>query len=126
MKVLESPVIDNVICSRSVTAVSFPKPFIVLGPEHNLKQYKYIHALVQEMHLKVELGFINAIECGFTSVYCYRAGNVIIGSCNEYTRDPDTENDLDMEPRLLGLAMVPGHHIARMWVDNVKEENGGS
>ena len=60
-------------------------------------------------------------ECGFTSVSFYRAGNVIIGSCNEYTRDPDTENDLDMEPRLLGLAMVPGNHIARMWVDNVKE-----
>ena len=110
-----------------MTAVSVPKPFIELSileytsPEHNLKQYKYIHALVQEMHLKVELGFINAIECGFTSVYCYRAGNVIIGSCNEYTGDPDTEDDLDMEPRLLGLAMVPGHHIARMWVDNVKE-----
>ena len=26
-----------------------------------MKQYKYIHALVQEMHLKIELGFINAI-----------------------------------------------------------------
>ena len=46
---------------------------------------------------------------------------MIIGSCNEYTGDPDTDDDLDMEPRLLGLAMVPGHHIARMWVDNVKE-----
>ena len=48
--------------------MSVPKPFIELSileytsPEHNLKQYKYIHALVQEMHLKVELGFINAIS----------------------------------------------------------------
>ena len=47
-----------------------------------------------------------------------RAGNVIIGSCNEFTSDPDTEPDADMEPRLLGLAMVPGHHIKTMWVDN--------
>jgi len=53
---------------RSVTAVSVPKPFIELSileytsPEHNMKQYKYIHALVQEMHLKVELGFINALS----------------------------------------------------------------
>ena len=52
---------------KSVTAVSVPKPFIELSileytsPEHNLTQYKYIHALVQEMHLKIELGFINAI-----------------------------------------------------------------
>ena len=42
-----------------------------------------------------------------------RSGNLIIGSCNEYTGDPD----LDTEPRLLGLAMVPGHHIAKLWVD---------
>ena len=53
---------------RSVTAVSVPKPFVELSileytsPEHNLKQYKYIHALVQEMHLKIELGFINALS----------------------------------------------------------------
>ena len=38
---------------RSVTAVSVPKPFVELSvleytsPEHNMKQYKYIHALVQ-------------------------------------------------------------------------------
>lgn len=56
-----------------------------------------------------------------SKVFNARAGNVIIGSCNEYTGDPDIEDDLDMEPRLLGLAMVPGHHIAKMWVDNVKE-----
>ena len=49
-------------------AVSVPKPFLELSileytsPEHNLKQYKYIHALVQELHLKIELGFINAIS----------------------------------------------------------------
>ena len=47
----------------------------------------------------------------------YRAGNVIIGSCNEYTGDPDKDPECDLVPRLLGLAMVPGHHISKMWVD---------
>lgn len=44
-----------------------------------------------------------------------RSGNVIIGSCNEYTSDPD--KGVEEEGRILGLAMVPGHHITRMWVD---------
>ena len=52
---------------KTVMAESVPKPFIELSileytsPEHNTKQYKYIHALVQEMHLKIEMGFINAL-----------------------------------------------------------------
>ena len=53
---------------------------------------------------------------GFTKFY-FRAGNVIIGSCNEFTADPDEEINFDLVPRLLGLAMVPGHHITKMWVD---------
>merc|ERR1719319_200795 len=54
---------------RSITATSFPKPFIEMSvlmytsPEHNnMNQFKYIHALVQEMHLKIELGFLQAIS----------------------------------------------------------------
>ena len=46
-------------------------------------------------------------------MFLSRAGNVIIGSCNEYTGQPDTE----MEPRMLGLAMVPGKHIDKIWID---------
>jgi len=45
-----------------------------------------------------------------------RSGNVIIGSCNEYTSDPD-QAGAEEEGRILGLAMVPGHHVTRMWVD---------
>merc|ERR1719339_429877 len=45
-----------------------------------------------------------------------RSGNVIIGSCNEYTSDPD-QDGAEEEGRILGLAMVPGHHVTRMWVD---------
>ena len=40
----------------------------------------------------------------------FRAGNVIIGSCNEYTES-------SLEPRMLGLAMVPGKHIDKIWID---------
>jgi len=53
---------------RSITAISVPKPFVEVSileytsPSHSMKQYKYIHALVQEMHLKVELGFITALS----------------------------------------------------------------
>ena len=52
-----------------------------------------------------------------------RAGNVIIGSCNEYTCDPDAPGGEAEEPRILGLAMVPGHHIGRIWVDDTTVRN---
>lgn len=45
-----------------------------------------------------------------------RTGNVIIGSCNEYTCDPDSQHHSE-EPRMLGLAMVPGPHIVKLFVD---------
>ena len=52
---------------KSVLADSIPKPFIELSvlefmsPEHtNLRQYKYLHALVQELHIKVDQGLLNA------------------------------------------------------------------
>ena len=45
---------------KSVMAESVPKPFLELSvleytsPEHtDIKQYKYVHALVQELQLKV-------------------------------------------------------------------------
>ncbi len=45
---------------KSVLAESVPKPFLELAileftsPEHtDIKQYKYVHALVQELQLKV-------------------------------------------------------------------------
>jgi len=46
-----------------------------------------------------------------------KAANVIIGSCNEYMSDPDEENSSE-EPRVLGLAMVPGQHIVTVYVDD--------
>ena len=54
---------------------------------------------------------------------CIRAGNVIIGSCNEYTSDPDAPGGEAEEPRILGLAMVPGHHIGRILVDDTAVRN---
>lgn len=41
--------------------------------------------------------------------------NVILGSCEEYLKPPDTEKK--EEPRILGLAMIPGHHIVSIHVD---------
>ncbi|XP_077867577.1 N-alpha-acetyltransferase 38-B, NatC auxiliary subunit-like [Saccoglossus kowalevskii] len=41
--------------------------------------------------------------------------NVILGSCEEYVNPPDTTEK--EEPRVLGLAMVPGQHIVTIEVD---------
>ena len=53
---------------KSVMADSIPKPFIELSvleyksPEHTtMRQYKYISALVQECHIKIDQGLINAL-----------------------------------------------------------------
>ncbi|XP_022254236.1 N-alpha-acetyltransferase 38, NatC auxiliary subunit-like isoform X2 [Limulus polyphemus] len=40
-----------------------------------------------------------------------RDRNVILGSCSEYLKSKDED------PRVLGLAMVPGHHIISIHVD---------
>ncbi|GAB1602138.1 N-alpha-acetyltransferase 38, NatC auxiliary subunit-like isoform X1 [Argonauta hians] len=45
-----------------------------------------------------------------------RDRNVILGSCEEYLNSPDAEEP--EEPRILGLAMVPGHHIVSLHVDD--------
>ena len=48
-----------------------------------------------------------------------RDKNIILGSCQEYIGDPDDKNV--EEPRLLGLAMVPGRHVLSMHVDVINE-----
>ncbi|XP_065564735.1 N-alpha-acetyltransferase 38, NatC auxiliary subunit-like [Artemia franciscana] len=47
-----------------------------------------------------------------------KESNVILGSCMEYR--PGDEN-LDEEPRSLGLAMVPGKHIVKMMSDDISK-----
>jgi vacuolar protein sorting-associated protein 13A/C len=54
---------------KSVMAESVPKPFLELAvleytsPEHtDIKQYKYVHALVQELQLKVRDFFISVLR----------------------------------------------------------------
>ncbi|XP_078615726.1 N-alpha-acetyltransferase 38, NatC auxiliary subunit-like [Branchiostoma floridae x Branchiostoma japonicum] len=46
-----------------------------------------------------------------------RDKNVILGSCQEYIQDPDNTSGED--PRVLGLAMVPGHHILKIEYDDI-------
>ena len=64
-----------------------------------------------------------------------RDSNVILGSCSEYVIDQETQEDgdkedkneidteidptLSIEPRILGLAMVPGKHIVSIHLDEV-------
>jgi len=54
--------------------------------------------------------------------------NLILGQCREYKMlsavdDTTPSDDLNSEePRILGLAMVPGHHIVSISVD-VNEQN---
>ncbi|KAG8194626.1 hypothetical protein JTE90_003103 [Oedothorax gibbosus] len=51
-----------------------------------------------------------------------RDRNVILGSCAEYLQ---IENEESVEePRVLGLAMVPGHHIVSIEVDSDQASNG--
>ncbi|GAB6019079.1 N-alpha-acetyltransferase 38, NatC auxiliary subunit [Chamberlinius hualienensis] len=46
-----------------------------------------------------------------------QARNVILGSCHEYLKP--TDDCAEDEPRFLGLAMVPGHHIVSIMVDEM-------
>ncbi|XP_052213494.1 N-alpha-acetyltransferase 38-B, NatC auxiliary subunit-like isoform X1 [Dreissena polymorpha] len=46
--------------------------------------------------------------------------NVILGSCEEYLKPPG-EGGKKEEPRILGLAMVPGHHIVSIQVDALRD-----
>ncbi len=46
-----------------------------------------------------------------------RSSNVILGSCTECLSQAEEEAK-GAEPRILGLAMVPGKHIASIKVDD--------
>jgi small nuclear ribonucleoprotein (snRNP)-like protein len=45
-----------------------------------------------------------------------RDRNVILGSCQEYLHYPD-DSDKE-EPRMLGLALVPGRHVVSVCIDD--------
>jgi len=47
--------------------------------------------------------------------------NVILGSCQEYLHQPGSGQK--EEPRVLGLAMVPGHHILTIEIDEDKPQS---
>jgi small nuclear ribonucleoprotein (snRNP)-like protein len=73
-----------------------------------------------------------------------RDSNVILGSCSEYVMDqgnedgePERPDDatnelneydptLNIEPRILGLAMVPGKHIVSIHLDELPESQNMS
>ncbi|CAL9694670.1 unnamed protein product [Knipowitschia caucasica] len=47
--------------------------------------------------------------------------NVILGSAQEFLKSTDTFSQ--GEPRVLGLAMIPGHHIVSIEVESDSLEN---
>ncbi|XP_052082767.1 N-alpha-acetyltransferase 38, NatC auxiliary subunit-like isoform X1 [Mytilus californianus] len=49
--------------------------------------------------------------------------NVILGSCEEYLRSPDVDDRED--PRILGLAMIPGHQIVTVHIDENDNNDQG-
>lgn len=48
--------------------------------------------------------------------------NIIVGSCEEYLRPPDSEPRED--PRILGLAMIPGKHVISIEIDDTANPQG--
>ncbi|KAK3868098.1 hypothetical protein Pcinc_016333 [Petrolisthes cinctipes] len=48
-----------------------------------------------------------------------RDNNIILGSCTEHLR-PD-EDGREEEPRVLGLAMIPGRHIVSICIDEASQ-----
>ncbi|KAK3803659.1 hypothetical protein RRG08_023374 [Elysia crispata] len=48
--------------------------------------------------------------------------NIIVGSCEEYLRPPDSQPKED--PRILGLAMIPGKHIVSIEIDDTTVPQG--
>ncbi|XP_022344822.1 N-alpha-acetyltransferase 38, NatC auxiliary subunit-like [Crassostrea virginica] len=47
-----------------------------------------------------------------------RERNVILGGCEEYLKP--LEGSEKEEPRILGLAMIPGHHIVSISIDKTQ------
>ncbi len=90
---------------RSVLADSIPKPFIELSvleymsPERtDLRQYKYLHALVQELHIKVDQGLINAL------MDLFEEEEILDEDINEFLKED------------LALAQKPLKEIAKLQV----------
>ena len=48
--------------------------------------------------------------------------NVIMGSCTESMGSEEEEDKDNADPRVLGLAMVPGKHIVSIHVDQDSNE----
>ncbi|RNA25420.1 N-alpha-acetyltransferase auxiliary subunit-like [Brachionus plicatilis] len=45
-----------------------------------------------------------------------RDSNIVLGSCKEYTSQSAIESG-SIEPRSIGLSMIPGQHIVQLFTD---------
>ena len=104
-----------------------------MSPENEAKGEEYLRGMLNKL-MKIKLSdgriLIGVFLC------TDRDSNVILGSCSEYVVDqgneqdthPDATNEtvgsefdptLNIEPRILGLAMVPGKHIVSIHLDEL-------
>ncbi|KAK8739154.1 hypothetical protein OTU49_003505 [Cherax quadricarinatus] len=77
-----------------------------------MKLEKWLHS-----SMKIEMTDGRTLVGSF--VCTDRDNNIILGSCTEHLR-PD-EDGREEEPRVLGLAMIPGRHIVSICIDEASQ-----
>ncbi|XP_050740274.1 N-alpha-acetyltransferase 38-B, NatC auxiliary subunit-like [Eriocheir sinensis] len=77
-----------------------------------MKLEKWLHS-----SMKIEMTDGRTLVGSF--VCTDRDNNIILGSCTEHLR-PD-EDGREEEPRVLGLAMIPGRHIISICIDEASQ-----
>jgi len=86
-------------------------PTIPIPPSEKSNGRVFLESLLNKT-VKIE------ITDGRTLIGTYlctdREKNIILGSCQEFIANPETSLE---EPRLLGLAMIPGRHVKSLHAD---------
>ncbi|KAK8739155.1 hypothetical protein OTU49_003505 [Cherax quadricarinatus] len=88
-----------------------------------MKLEKWLHS-----SMKIEMTDGRTLVGSF--VCTDRDNNIILGSCTEHLRPDElettllrtyTEDGREEEPRVLGLAMIPGRHIVSICIDEASQ-----
>ncbi|GFO22011.1 tigger transposable element-derived protein 6-like protein [Plakobranchus ocellatus] len=96
-------------------AVDSPNSMSCGSSEKNTERQKLEEWLNKSMRIRMTDGrtLVGIFLC--TDCDC----NIIVGSCEEYLRPPDSQPRED--PRILGLAMIPGKHIVSIEIDDTSQ-----
>ncbi|XP_066989561.1 N-alpha-acetyltransferase 38, NatC auxiliary subunit isoform X2 [Macrobrachium rosenbergii] len=79
-----------------------------------MKLEKWLHS-----SMKIEMTDGRTLVGSF--VCTDRDNNIILGSCTEHLRPDGNEDGREEEPRVLGLAMIPGRHIVSICIDEASQ-----